>query len=73
MEINHQVDREVSKLIYLGSTKIQIDSIMGKTLMQKASNYQGIEASYMYQPTEYECIQNVLYDHRRFKWSKHRY
>lgn len=26
----------------------------------------------MYQPSEYECIQNVLYDHRRFKWSKQR-
>lgn len=33
MEINHQVDTEVSRLIYLGSTKIQIDSIMNKTLM----------------------------------------
>lgn len=71
-------DRDVARLKYLGSTKVMVDTIIEKSMLDVvapksedddhpaplANNYRNICES------EYDCIRNVIYYQERYQWAR---
>ena len=65
-------DSDIADLLYLGSTRVKVNTIIEKSMLQVVYPRSEDEDQpvMLGDPSEYDCMQNVIYDQKRCLWAK---